>query len=76
MIVILTFFQLMPMPVPKNYENAPVLSLSVTDSFSIKLQQQDNRHCVKSIRIRSFSGPYLVRMRENTDQKNSEYEYF
>ena len=76
MIVILTFFQLTPMPVPKNYENAPVLSLSVTDSFSIKLQQQDNRHCVKSIRIRSFSGPYSVRMRENTDQKNSEYEYF
>ena len=41
-------------------------------------------HCVKSVRIRSFSGPYFpafrlsispysVRMRENTDQKNSEY---
>ena len=42
-----------------------------------------NHHCVKSIRIRSFSGPYFsafgpysVWMRKNTDQKNSEYEHF
>ena len=42
-------------------------------------------HCVKSVRIRSFSGPfffafglnaYSVRMRENTDQKNSKYGHF
>ena len=50
-------------------------------------------HCVKSVRIRSFSGPYFpafglnmdryrvslqnsVRMRENTDRKNSEYGHF
>ena len=33
-------------------------------------------HCVKSVRIRSSSGPYSVRMRENTDQKNSEHGYF
>ena len=48
-------------------------------------------HCVKSVRIRSFSGlyfpafgvntkkciyPYLVRMRKNTNQKNSEYGQF
>ena len=33
-------------------------------------------HCVKSFRIRSYSGPYLVRMRENTDQNNSEYGHF
>ena len=49
-------------------------------------------HCVKSARIWSFSGPYFphsdwirrdthispysVRMRENTDQKNSEYRHF
>ena len=49
-----------------------------------------NMYCVKSIRFRSFSGPYFhcirpeygeilgifpysVRMRENTDKKNSEY---
>ena len=45
-------------------------------------------HGMKSVRIRSFSGPHfpafgdtpylsvLVRMRENTDQKNSEYRHF
>ena len=32
--------------------------------------------CVKSVRIWVFSGPYLVRMRENTDQENSECEHF
>ena len=33
-------------------------------------------HCVKSFRIRSCSGPYSARMRENTDQNNSEYGHF
>ena len=33
-------------------------------------------HYVKSVRIRSFSGLYSVRMRENTDQKNFEYGHF
>ena len=50
-------------------------------------------HCVKRVRIQSFSGPlffrirteygkiqsislYSVRMRENVDQKNSEYGHF
>ena len=33
-------------------------------------------HCVKSVSIRSFSGPHSVRMWENTDQKNSEYGHF
>ena len=48
-------------------------------------------HCTKSVRIWSFSGPYFavfalntlnspspysVRMRENTDQKKSEYGHF
>ena len=32
--------------------------------------------CVKSVRIQSFSGPYSVRMPENTDPKNSEYDSF
>ena len=36
---------------------------------------------VKSVRIRSISGPYSAQMRENTDQQNtentnSEYEHF
>ena len=49
-----------------------------------------NYLCVKSVHIRSFSGPhfsafelnteryypYSIRMRENTDQKNSEYRHF
>ena len=33
-------------------------------------------HCEKSVRIRRFSGPYLLRMQENTDQKNSKYGHF
>ena len=47
-------------------------------------------HCMRSVRIRSFSGPYFaafglntesispysVGMRENADQKNPEYGYF
>ena len=33
-------------------------------------------HCVKSVRIRSFSGPYSVQMRENTEQENYEYGHF
>ena len=30
----------------------------------------------KSAHIRSYFGPYSVRMRENTDQNNSEYVHF
>ena len=44
-------------------------------------------HCVKSVCIRSYSGPreirrdteylsYSVRMRENADENNSEYGHF
>ena len=33
-------------------------------------------HCVKSVRIRSFFGPYSVQMREDKNQKNSEYTPF
>ena len=53
----------------------------------------ETKHCIKSVRIRIFSGPYFpvltlntkrhevslrifVRMRENNDQKNSEYGQF
>ena len=31
---------------------------------------------MKSVRIRSYSGPYSVRMREKTDQNNSEHGHF
>ena len=34
------------------------------------------RHCVKSVRIWSYSGPYSVQIRENTNQNNSEYGHF
>ena len=36
----------------------------------------ESYHCVKSVRVQSFSGPYSVQMWENTDQKNSEYGHF
>ena len=36
----------------------------------------NNNHCIKSVCILSYSGPYLVRMRENTDQKNFESGHF
>ena len=44
--------------------------------FCKKLFKNLDIHCVKSVRIRSYSGPYSVRMLENTDQSNSEYEHF
>ena len=40
-------------------------------TFKEKIQDYP---CVKSVRIRSYSGPYAVLMRENMDQNNSEYE--
>ena len=33
-------------------------------------------HCVKSVRIRSYSDPYSVQIWENTDQNNSEHRHF
>ena len=30
----------------------------------------------RSVRIRSYSGPYSVQMQENTDPNNSEYGHF
>ena len=33
-------------------------------------------HCVKTVRIRIYSGLYSVQIRENTDQNNSEYGHF
>ena len=35
-----------------------------------------DKHCVKSVRIRSYSSPNSVRIRENMDQNNSVYEHF
>ena len=36
----------------------------------------NNGHCVKSVLIRSFSGPNFPEFGLNTDQKNSEYGHF
>ena len=33
-------------------------------------------HCVKSVRIQSYSGPYSPTFGLNTDQNNSKYEHF
>ena len=33
-------------------------------------------HCVKSMRIGSYSGPYSVQMLDNRDQNNSKYGHF
>ena len=33
-------------------------------------------HCVKSARIRSYSGPYFPALGLNTDQNKSEYGHF
>ena len=33
-------------------------------------------HCLKGAPISSYSGPYSVQMRKNTDQNNSKYGYF
>ena len=44
--------------------------------INCKRQYRQNKHCVKSVCIRSYSGLYSVRMQENTDQKNSKYALF
>ena len=41
-----------------------------------KYRQHDHDHCLKNVRILSYSGPYSVRMLENADQNNSEYGHF
>ena len=50
---------------------------------STELMGKSLTYCVKSARIRSFSGTHLlrisqysVRLCENTDQKNSKHEHF
>ena len=38
--------------------------------------ESGTQHCVKSVRIRSYSGPYFPAFGLNTDQTNSEYGVF
>ena len=49
---------------------------SSADEPIVRLTKSDALHCVKSVRIRSYSAPYSVQMRENKDQNNSEYGHF
>ena len=42
----------------------------------LDLFQCKHNHYVKNVCIRSYSGPYSVRIRENTGQNKSEYEHF
>ena len=59
-------------------------SLQIKQSHRFKCQCSNcnvlvksiNLYFVKSVRIRSYSGLYSVRMRENTDQNNSEHGHF
>ena len=44
--------------------------------YNMRLFPLSATQCVKSVHIRSFSSPYSVRMRENKDQKVSEYGNF
>ena len=61
--------------------------ITATHFFQIDCGFTEQGHCVQSVRIRSYSGLhfrafrlkislYSVRMRENADQNNSEYEHF
>ena len=43
-----------------------MLTITKTSDFTLR----------KSVRIWSYSGPYSVRMRGNTDQNNSKYGHF
>ena len=45
-------------------------------TISIKRSLPHSLHCVKSVRIWSYSGPYFPAFRLNTDQNNSEYGHF
>ena len=53
-----------------------VRCLKGSEYASASSKEDSNMHCVKSVRIRSFSGPYSDRIRENTDQKNIKYGHF
>ena len=48
------------------------LKQNLLNKWYKSFEKYSNQHCLKSLLIRSFSGLYLARMRENTDQKNSE----
>ena len=60
------------------YMDFPTGYFQTLTIFAKKLHHKSLTHTlrIKSVRIRSYSGPYSVRMRKNTDQNNSEYGHF
>ena len=64
---------------PWKYQNCMIIRTEYRQIRSIerdKWHEMSQRHCEKSVRIGSFSGPYFTAFRLNTDQKNSEYGHF
>ena len=49
---------------------------TLNEDIAEEEMKSDNPHGVKSVRIRSYSGPYFPAFRLNTDQNNSEYGDF
>ena len=58
------------------------IHLSIDQTLYLKYENPQahshnrNVHCVKSVRIWSYSGPYFPAFGLNTDQNNSEYGHF
>ena len=57
------------------FSNSEIFYL--TGQYIVRIGKYHLRKILKLIlRDLLYKSPYLVRMRENTDQKNSEYGYF
>ena len=63
-------------PLELIYKHLWMTNPEKNDVFYQSSVYMEQVHCVKSVRIRSYSGPYSVRMRETADQNNSEYRHF
>ena len=59
-----------------SFFNIMYVRVKITELPSFALLVFSVSPCVKSVRIRNFSGPYSIQIWENTDQENSEYWYF
>ena len=46
------------------------------ENFIFCVVNHNHTHCVKSVSIRSISGPYFPLFGLNTNKKNSEYGHF
>ena len=68
------FSLLLPLHTPWNYQKNYFFQWS--QRYWRKIFVRKRLHCVKSVRIRSFYGPYFPAFGLNTDQKNSKSGYF